>query len=73
MRFIENFIQPLVEKNTFGVCTFLAKKWGINESRVRIYFIYTTFLAFGSPVLFYLVTAFWLNIKKYFKPDVVRT
>jgi phage shock protein C len=73
MRFIEKVVKPIVEKNSFGVCTYLADRWGINESRVRIYFIYTTFVAFGSPIIFYLATAFWLNIKKYFKTDLLRS
>jgi phage shock protein C len=71
MKFIEDFCKPVVEKYSFGVCTYLADKLGINESRVRLYFIYTSFVAFGSPVIFYLVTAFWLNIKRYLKVDFV--
>jgi phage shock protein C len=69
MRFVEEVLKPIVEKYSFGVCTYLADKLGINESRVRLYFIYTSFVAFGSPVILYLVTAFWLNIKKYIKLD----
>jgi phage shock protein C len=67
MSFVEEYIKPIVEKYSFGVCTFLADKWGIAENRVRLYFIYTSFVAFGSPIVFYLATAFWLNIRKYLR------
>jgi phage shock protein C len=67
MRLLEENIKPFVEKYSFGVCTYLADKFGIHESRVRVYFIYTSFLTFGSPILLYLFTAFWLNIRKYIR------
>lgn len=54
-----------IEKSAFGVCSYLGEKIGISTSRIRMYFIYTSCLTFGSPVLFYLIAAFWLNIKKY--------
>lgn len=60
---MENTIQPIIEKYSFGVCSFIADKWGLNVSKVRMYFIYSSFVAFGSPVIFYLITAFWINIK----------
>lgn len=62
-----NTIQPIVEKSSFGVCSYLAEKWGLNESKVRTYFIYSSFVTFGSPVIFYLATAFWINFKKYLR------
>jgi phage shock protein PspC (stress-responsive transcriptional regulator) len=70
MSVIEKNIQPIVEKYSFGVCSYLADKWGLNEGKVRTYFIYSSFVAFGSPVIFYLATAFWINIKKYLRSGV---
>lgn len=67
MSVIENNVKSIVEKYSFGVCNYLAEKWGLNESRVRMYFVYSSFVAFGSPVIFYLAVAFWLNIKKYIR------
>jgi phage shock protein PspC (stress-responsive transcriptional regulator) len=63
----EKNIQHLVEKYSFGVCNYLATKWNLNESKVRTYFIYSSFVTFGSPVIFYLATAFWINFKKYIR------
>ncbi len=60
-------VKDLLEKSAFGVCTYLGKKMGIATARVRLYFIYISFVALGSPIIFYLFFAFWLNIKKYIK------
>ena len=54
-----------LEKSAFGVCQWLGEKWHINPARIRLYFIYASFITFGSPLVLYLVTAFWLNIRKY--------
>ncbi|MBK7636585.1 MAG: PspC family transcriptional regulator [Saprospiraceae bacterium] len=70
MSVIQKFIQPIVEKYSFGVCSYFAQKWGLNESKVRMYFVYTSFVSFGSPVIFYLAAAFWINIKKYLRGGV---
>jgi len=63
-------LENWVEKNSFGVCRYLGDKMGIKESRVRVYFIYTSFVAFGSPIIIYLITAFWLNIRKYLREGI---
>lgn len=62
-----NQIKDLLEKSAFGVCSYLGRKMGIASSRVRVYFIYLSFAAMGSPIIFYLFIAFWLNVKKYIK------
>ncbi len=57
----------LLERSAFGVCSYLGEKMGIASARVRLYFIYISFVALGSPIIFYLFVAFWLNIKSYLK------
>ncbi|MFK7932145.1 MAG: PspC family transcriptional regulator, partial [Saprospiraceae bacterium] len=57
----------LFERSAFGVCNYVGKKMGIASARVRLYFIYISFVALGSPVIIYLFVAFWLNIKQYIK------
>ena len=57
----------LLERSAFGVCSYLGEKMGIASARVRVYFIYISFVALGSPLIFYLFVAFWLNIKRYLK------
>jgi phage shock protein C len=54
-----------LEKSAFGVCQQLGDWMRINPATIRLYFIYASFITFGSPLILYLVMAFWLNIKKY--------
>lgn len=54
-----------IEQHAFGVCSALGEKLGIATSRIRMWFIYISFLAMGSPIIIYMILAFWLNIKKY--------
>jgi phage shock protein C len=62
-----NQIKDLIERSAFGVCSYLGEKMNIKSSRVRLYFIYTSFITMGSPVIFYLILAFWVNIRRYIK------
>lgn len=57
-------ITDTIEKYSFGVCSNLGKRMGIKSSTIRLYFIYSSFIAFGSPLIIYLACAFWINIKK---------
>jgi phage shock protein C len=58
-------LKYFVEQYAFGVCSYLGDKLGIASSRIRLYFIYTSFITMGSPIIIYLIIAFWLNLKKY--------
>lgn len=62
-----NKLKHILERSLFGVCSYLGQKMGIASARVRLYFIYLSFVTLGSPVIFYLFVAFWLNVKKYIK------
>jgi len=55
------------EMQSFGVCAWWARKLGINSSKVRLGFIYFSFVALGSPILLYLIMAWILEHKHYFK------
>jgi phage shock protein PspC (stress-responsive transcriptional regulator) len=59
--------KDLLERSAFGVCSYLGDKMGVATSRVRLYFIYISFFALGSPIIIYFFLAFWLNIKRYIK------
>jgi len=54
-----------MERSLFGVCAQLGEIMGVASSKIRLYFVYTTFLTLGSPIFIYLIAAFWINIKKY--------
>ena len=62
-------LKTWIEQSVFGVCTYLADKMGVATHRVRLYFIYVTCATLGSPILLYLMLAFWLNIRKYLNSD----
>lgn len=60
-------IKDFFENQAFGVCDYLSEKFDLPTARVRNVFIYVSLLSLGSPIVFYMITAFWLNIKSYFK------
>ncbi|MEO5673249.1 MAG: PspC domain-containing protein [Chitinophagales bacterium] len=60
-----NRIKYFVEGRIFGVCSFLGEKLGIAPGIIRLYFIYASFIAITSPIIIYLVLAFWINLRKY--------
>ncbi len=60
-----NKLRQFIEWQAFGVCSAIGQKLGIATSRIRMWFIYISFLTMGSPLIIYMVMAFWLNIKKY--------
>lgn len=61
----------LIETPVFGVCSYLGERMGVAGRRVRLHFIYATCLTFGSPVVFYLAAAFWLNVRTYLRERVL--
>jgi len=60
-------MKHLLQKSAFGVCSYLGEKMGVASARVRLYFIYMSFVTLGSPILVYLFMLFWLNVKRYIK------
>lgn len=59
--------KELLELNAFGVCNALGSRLGITTSKIRLFFIYISFLGLGSPVLLYLILAFVRDLKYYVK------
>jgi phage shock protein PspC (stress-responsive transcriptional regulator) len=62
-------IKYSIEKSAFGVCSYIGEKFGISSNKIRLYFIYASCLTIGSPLIVYLVMAFWINLKKYIKQE----
>jgi phage shock protein PspC (stress-responsive transcriptional regulator) len=63
-------IQKIVfffEMRSFGVSEWWAKKLGIQTSKVRLFFIYSSFIGLGSPLLIYLSMGWVLENKHFFK------
>lgn len=55
----------MVEWNAFGVCTAIGNRLGIATSKIRQYFMYASVLTIGSPIIIYMVLAFFRNVRKY--------
>lgn len=60
-------IKALFEEKAFGVCAWWGEKLRLKTAKIRMFFIYISFLTLGSPLVIYLVMAFILEHKEYFK------
>jgi len=58
-------VRNYFEKNAFGVCTRIGEKLEMPSSVIRLFFIYASFLTVGSPLIIYMILAFWLKMKSY--------
>jgi phage shock protein C len=58
-------IKSYFEKQAFGVCAWLGTLLKMPSSNIRLFFIYTSFITIGSPLIIYMILAFWLKMKKY--------
>ncbi|MCS7004972.1 MAG: PspC domain-containing protein [Cytophagales bacterium] len=64
------YVLFFLEKQAFGVCSRLGEMLGVSSAVIRLYFIYTSFLTLGSPVLIYLFLAFWINFRRYVRKSI---
>ena len=58
-------LKDFIEWQAFGVCTAIGDRLGITTSRIRTWFMFTSLLTLGSPIIIYAILAFWMNIKRY--------
>ncbi len=58
-------IKEFIEWKAFGVCSDMGARMGVASGRIRLWFIYISFLTLGSPVIIYMILAFWSNMKRY--------
>lgn len=58
-------LKSFVEYQAFGVCTKIGEKMNIASSKIRLWFIYISFLTLGSPIVIYMILAFVMNLKRY--------
>ncbi len=61
------FFKLWIKKNAFQFFTNLSEILGVASSRVRLFFLYTAFLAATSPLIVKLILYFWYNLKSYLK------
>ncbi len=60
-------IKDFFERQAFGVCTAMGERLQMRSSVIRLFFIYTSFLTIGSPIIIYMILAFWIKMKSYVK------
>lgn len=60
-------IQYFFQEQAFGVCARLGEILQISSSSIRLFFIYSSFLTFGSPLLIYMGMAFVMNLRRHFR------
>ena len=54
----------MIEKKILGVCAWIAEKFELDVSGIRMLFIVAAILGFGSPIIIYLILYL---IKLFFK------
>tara|TARA_B100000900_G_scaffold106591_1_gene88489 strand:- start:108 stop:329 length:222 start_codon:yes stop_codon:yes gene_type:complete len=57
------WIRNKLDQQAFGVCSKTAELLNMKASSVRLFFIYSSFLTLGSPLLAYLIMVFVFRLK----------
>ncbi len=55
----------LVESNAFGVCERIGGRLKMPVKNIRLFFIYASCMTIGSPIIIYMILAFWMKMKDY--------
>ena len=58
-------MKSFLEMQVFGVCAYLGEKLSMPIAHLRLFFIYASFLAIGSPIIIYLGLALLLKLRNY--------
>ncbi|WP_209330197.1 PspC family transcriptional regulator [Lunatimonas salinarum] len=60
-------IKLYFQESAFGVCSKLGEKLNFPIDSIRLFFIYTSFITLGSPIILYVSLAMMMKLKKYFR------
>ncbi|HLU88653.1 MAG TPA: hypothetical protein VKZ51_02400 [Cyclobacteriaceae bacterium] len=55
------------QDRAFGVCSRLGEKFNFPIDSIRLFFIYSSFITFGSPVIMYVTLAMMMKVRKYLR------
>ncbi len=55
----------LVESHAFGVCEKIGERLKMPAKDIRLFFIYTSCITVASPIVIYMILAFWLKMRDY--------
>ena len=56
-------MRSVVENQLFGVCANLGDRLNMPSKSIRMFFIYSSFLTLGSPIIIYLIVGFWMKMR----------
>ncbi|MBX7224859.1 MAG: PspC family transcriptional regulator [Chitinophagales bacterium] len=56
-------VRDIIEMSIFGGCSWLGTRLRMPSKKIRLFFVYASFLAVGSPVIIYLILVFLLNLR----------
>ncbi|ERM83366.1 PspC family transcriptional regulator [Rhodonellum psychrophilum GCM71 = DSM 17998] len=62
-----NKLKHFFEERAFGVCSKLGEKFHFPIDSIRLFFIYSSFITMGSPVIVYVSMAMMMKIRKYLR------
>ncbi|MFN3801087.1 PspC family transcriptional regulator [Belliella pelovolcani] len=62
-----NKLKLFFEDHAFGVCSRLGEKLHFPIDSIRLFFIYSSFITLGSPVIIYVSMAMMMKIRKYLR------
>lgn len=65
MNYPIDHIKFLIEQSAFGVCERIGERLHMPVKNIRLFFIYASCLTIGSPVIIYMILAFWMKMKDY--------
>ncbi|PRY88144.1 PspC domain-containing protein [Mongoliibacter ruber] len=62
-----NKLKLFFEERAFGVCSKLGEKFNFPIDSIRLFFIYSSFITMGSPVILYVSMAMMMKVRKYLR------
>jgi phage shock protein C len=60
-------VRSFFDETIYGVCAYIGRRLNMPSKNIRLFFVYSSFFTFGSPIIIYLIVAFLDEIKKYDK------
>lgn len=58
-----NRVRFRFDNTIYGVCAYIGRKLNMPSKNIRLFFVYASFFTLGSPIIVYLIVAFWMKLK----------
>jgi phage shock protein PspC (stress-responsive transcriptional regulator) len=56
-------VRSRFDNTVYGVCAYIGRKLNMPSKNIRLFFVYASFFTLGSPIIIYLIVAFWMKLK----------